>query len=320
MNYQQQARQVIQTELSAVQALHTRIGDAFDQACECIKQCTGRVIVLGIGKSGHIGHKMAATFSSTGTPAMFVHAAEASHGDFGMITQQDVILALSYSGTTPEVINLLPLVEKLSIPLISVTGNSASPLAQAADIHLDVSVDQEACPLNLAPTASTTVTLVMGDALAIALLVARGFTEADFAFSHPGGTLGKRLLLQVRDIMHTGEKIPYVPEQASLQEAILEMTQKRLGMTTIQAADGTLLGIYTDGDLRRTFERNLALTDTPIELVMTRAPKTIRDTAMAAEALQVMEHYKITCLAVTNDKNQITGILHIHNILDSGIM
>lgn len=320
MNYQTEAKKVIATELSAVQALQDRIDNNFDIACQLIQHCKGRVIVLGIGKSGHIGHKIAATFSSTGTPAMFVHAAEASHGDFGMITKQDVILALSYSGTTPEVVSLLPLVEKLSVPLISLTGNRHSPLATSANCHLDVSVDKEACPLNLAPTASTTATLVMGDALAIALLVARGFTEQDFAFSHPGGTLGKRLLLHVKDIMHTGDAVPIVHEKACLQETILVMTEKRLGMATIQNDQGELLGIYTDGDLRRTFERNMALTTTPITEVMTVAPKTISENSLAANALQMMENFKITSLVVVNDENIVSGILHIHNILESGIM
>src|SRR5574344_1969359 len=281
------ALRTIQLEQAAIADLASRIDDSFVRACQLILDCPGRVVVVGMGKSGHIGRKIAATLASTGTPSFFVHPAEASHGDMGMITANDVVLALSNSGSTHEIVTLLPLIKRLGITLISMTGNVESPLAQAAAVHLDASVEQEACPLNLAPTSSTTVTLVLGDALAIALLEARGFTPEDFAFSHPGGALGRRLLLKVEHVMHSGAELPSVPCGASLRSALLEMTQKNLGMTLILAADQTLAGIFTDGDLRRALDKGIDVREACIDDLMTPGGKTARPEMLAAEALKI---------------------------------
>ena len=273
-----------------------------------------------MGKSGHIGNKIAATLASTGTPAFFVHPAEASHGDMGMITKEDVVLALSNSGSTAEIVTLLPLIKRLGIQLISMTGNPESPLAKAAEVNLDARVAQEACPLNLAPTSSTTVSLVIGDALAIALLEARGFTAEDFAFSHPGGALGRRLLLKVENVMHAGERLPLVSRGTSLRDALLEMTRKGLGMTVIVEADGKLAGIFTDGDLRRTLDKGIDVRDASIDQVMTLHGKTARAEMLAAEALKIMEDHKINALVVVDDEDKPVGALNMHDLLRAGVM
>lgn len=313
-------RAVVEIENRAVTALAERIDETFVRACELMLSCQGRVVVLGMGKSGHIGGKIAATLASTGTPAFFVHPGEASHGDLGMITPKDVVLAVSYSGNTNEIMVLLPMIKRLGVRVIALTGKADSPIAKAADVHLDVSVAQEACPLNLAPTASTTATLVMGDALAIALLESRGFTESDFALSHPGGTLGRRLLLHVSDIMHTGDEIPAVTLDTSLREALLEMSRKRLGMTAITDSDGRLAGIFTDGDLRRTLDQNVDVRNARVAEVMTRDCKTIRADVLAAEAVRMMETYRINALVVVDDSQRIRGALNMHDLLRAGVV
>ncbi|MNE21347.1 Arabinose 5-phosphate isomerase KdsD [compost metagenome] len=278
------------------------------------------MVVVGMGKSGHIGNKIAATLASTGTPAFFVHPAEASHGDMGMITRDDVILALSNSGSTAEIVTLLPLIKRLGIQLISLTGNPDSPLAKAAEVNLDARVAQEACPLNLAPTSSTTAALVLGDALAIALLEARGFTAEDFAFSHPGGALGRRLLLKVENVMHAGEELPQVQRGTLLKDALLEMSRKGLGMTVVLEADGRLAGIFTDGDLRRSLDRNIDVHKTLIEDVMTAHGKTARAEMLAAEALKIMEDHKISALVVIDKDERPVGALNMHDLLRAGVM
>ena len=316
----QSAERTIRLELQAIEALLQRIDGDFEKACQLILNSRGRVVVVGMGKSGHIGNKIAATLASTGTPAFFVHPAEASHGDMGMITRDDVILALSNSGSTAEIVTLLPLIKRLGIALISMTGNPASPLAQAAEVNLDARVEQEACPLNLAPTSSTTASLVLGDALAIALLEARGFTAEDFAFSHPGGALGRRLLLKVENIMHAGERLPLVKRGTSLREALLEMTRKGLGMTVIEEADGHLAGIFTDGDLRRTLDKNLDIHSCLIDDVMTAHGKTARPDMLAAEALKIMEDHKINALVVVDREDRPVGALNMHDLLRAGVL
>jgi len=311
---------VIDTELSSIEALRRRINDDFVRACEIMLACEGRVVVTGMGKSGHIGGKIAATLASTGTPAFFVHPGEASHGDLGMITPKDVVLALSNSGETGEILTIVPLIKRLGVPLISMTGKPRSSLAQEATINLHVGVEKEACPLGLAPTSSTTVSLVMGDALAVALLEARGFTEEDFALSHPGGSLGRRLLLHVADIMHTGTLIPRVGTDATLSQALLEMTRKNLGMTAIVDDNDKVLGIYTDGDLRRTLDRNLDVHSVSISEVMTRDCKTTRANVLAAEVLKMMEDHKINALLVVDDDNRLIGALNMHDLLRAGVV
>ena len=309
----------IKMEVEAVGLLSSRVDQQFSIACETILACQGRVIVTGMGKSGHIGNKIAATLASTGTPAFFVHPGEASHGDLGMITKTDVVIAISNSGNTNEIVTLLPLIARLGIPLISMTGDEQSQLAKAACANLDVSVTIEACPLNLAPTTSTTVTLVMGDALAIALLEARGFNAEDFAFSHPSGALGRKLLLRVKDIMHEGDQIPVVSAGKTLQDALIEMTQKGLGMTTIMSDDAKLVGIFTDGDLRRIIDLKVDLATTSVSDVMSANPKTIPQNMLAAEALTIMEKASITALIV-EEEDHITGVLHLHDILRAGVI
>ena len=313
-------QRTIQLETDAVKELSSRIDLPFVTACETILCCEGRVVVIGMGKSGHIGNKIAATLASTGTPAFFVHPGEASHGDLGMITKGDVVIAISNSGNTSEILTLIPLIVRLGIPLISMTGDDQSQLAQAACANLDVSVSSEACPLNLAPTTSTTVTLVMGDALAIALLEARGFTAEDFAFSHPGGALGRKLLLRVGDIMHKGDEMPSVMVDQPLQAALLEMTQKSFGMTTVMSPENKLMGIFTDGDLRRIFDLSIDITNTPIGDVMSMSPKTIRQNMLAAEALTIMENSSITALIVEDDHQNPAGVVHLHDILRAGVV
>lgn len=312
---------VIEVEAQALMALASRIDAHFAEACECLLHCEGRIVVIGMGKSGHIGSKIAATLASTGSPAFFVHPGEASHGDLGMITPKDVVLALSNSGETTEILTILPLIKRLEIPCISLTGNPRSSLAQMANINIDVSITEEACPLGLAPTSSTTATLAMGDALAIALLQARGFTKEDFALAHPGGTLGQRLLLQIADIMHTGERIPRVKKQTYVSDALLEITQKGLGMTAVVDEEDQLLGIFTDGDLRRTLNRKLDIHSTSIDEAMTRHCKTIQPDLLVAEALNIMEAYKITALLVVDPvSRRPLGVVHMHDILKTGIV
>ncbi len=314
------ALQAIRIELDAVDALTSRIDDNFIRACEAIMACTGRVVVTGMGKSGHIGNKIAATLASTGTPSFFVHPGEASHGDLGMITSQDVVIAISNSGNTSEVVTILPLIKRMGVPLISMTGNPESTLAREAMANLDVSVETEACPLGLAPTSSTTATLVMGDALAMALLEARGFSAEDFAFSHPGGSLGRRLLLRVSDIMHTGDRIPRVTTGTTLSGALLEISRKGLGMTTVTDEQGNLVGVFTDGDLRRTLDSNPDVHATPIENVMTRNGKTIQADQLAAAALNIMEEMKINALPVTDETGTLVGAINMHDLLRAGVI
>jgi len=311
---------VIETELAAVSALKNRIDNSFSQACELMLGCEGRIVVTGMGKSGHIAGKIAATLASTGSPAFFVHPGEASHGDLGMITPRDVVLALSNSGNTAEILTIVPIIKRLGVPLISMTGSPDSPLAAEATINLDVGVENEACPLGLAPTSSTTVALVMGDALAVALLDARGFTEEDFALSHPGGSLGRRLLLHVSDIMHTGDDIPRVTPDVSISEALLEMSSKGMGMTAIVDPGNRVLGIYTDGDLRRTLDRKIDLQHTQIEQVMTANCKTVDSRDLAAEVLKLMEDHKINGALVTDENNGLIGALNMHDLLRAGVM
>ena len=310
----------IRIESDAVNALSQRLNQDFIKACELILACPGRIIVTGMGKSGHIGKKIAATLASTGTPSFFVHPGEANHGDLGMITKQDIVLAISYSGTSNEILTLLPLLKRSGIKIISMTGNPQSTLAEIAEAHLNIAVETEACPLDLAPTASTTATLVLGDALAIALLEARGFTEEDFAFSHPGGALGRKLLLRVVDIMHIGDQIPRVLANASLGEALLTMTEKGFGMTTVVDEKNQLLGIFTDGDLRRTIDRGISLSGASISEIMNRTPKTINNKALPAEALKMMEDLKITALVVCDEHSHPIGVLHMHDLLRAGVV
>jgi arabinose-5-phosphate isomerase len=319
ISYRQTGKKVVEVELASIATLIDRIDIHFDRACHLLFSCCGRIIVTGMGKSGHIGGKIAATLASTGSPSFFVHPGEASHGDLGMITQSDVVLAISQSGETDEIITILPLIKRLGVPLIAMTGNTKSTMARMADIHLDTSVQEEACPLGLAPTSSTTTALVMGDALAVALLEARGFTREDFAFSHPGGSLGRKLLLRVSDIMHTKSDLPAVQEKASLREALLEMTAKKLGITAIVNSENRTLGIFTDGDLRRLIERGDNLDNANIASVMTFPGARIRPDALAAEALRVMENKRINALLVTNSAEELLGAINMHDLLRAGI-
>ena len=311
---------VLKTEADAVAALADRLDERFQRACELVLVCGGRVVVTGMGKSGHIANKIAATLASTGTPAFFMHPGEAGHGDLGMITEQDLVIALSNSGETSEITLLLPLLKRLGIPLIAFTGNTASTLARSADIHLDVSIEKEACPLGLAPTSSTTAALAMGDALAVAVLEARGFTEQDFARSHPGGNLGRRLLLRVGDIMHTGAAVPLVGLGSTLEATLLEMTAKGLGMAGVCDAEGRLAGIYTDGDLRRTFEKMPDITHAKVDDFMTPEPVTIAADRIASEALKLMQERKINALMVIDDSGGVQGALNMHDLLRAGVV
>jgi arabinose-5-phosphate isomerase len=314
------ATAVIQTEMQAVAKLTDRIDEQFIQACHLFLACKGRVVVTGMGKSGHIAGKIAATLASTGTPAFFVHPGEASHGDLGMITRQDVVLALSNSGETEEILTILPIIKRLGVPLVAMTGNPESALAKLANVHINVAVEQEACPLGLAPTASTTVALVMGDALAVSLLHKKGFTRDDFALSHPGGSLGKRLLLQVDDIMHRGAEVPRVVDDVLVSTALLEMTEKKLGMTAVVDTHGCVVGIFTDGDLRRMLEKNLDVHITPVSKVMTQPCTTILAEILAAEAMQIMESKKINALLVVDEHQNLQGALNMHDLLRAGIV
>lgn len=319
MNFCKLGLAVIETEAQAVFELAQRIDQRFEKACELLLACKGRIVVSGMGKSGHIGKKIASTFSSTGSPSFFMHPGEASHGDLGMITRQDIVLAISNSGNTHELVVLLPLLKRLEVPLIALTGNPESTLAKAADVNIDLSIRQEACPLGLAPTTSTTVALVMGDALAIALLQARGFSAEDFALSHPGGTLGKRLLLRIDEICHQETELPVVNEQATIREALLEVTAKKLGMTCVTNTHGFLVGIYTDGDVRRSLTQECDINSTPLKDVMTRNCLTIQKGLLAAEALAIMQKHRITSLVMVDETNRPSAVVHLHDLLRAGV-
>jgi arabinose-5-phosphate isomerase len=316
------ARKVIQIEADAVEALAARLDDRFAQAVEMILACTGRVVVTGMGKSGLICQKMASTMASTGTPAIFLHPAEGVHGDLGMLMKGDVVVAVSNSGETEEITRILPIIKRMGLPLVAMAGNSSSTLARAGDVFLDISIKEEACPLQLAPTASTTVTLAMGDALAVALLLQRGFREEDFALFHPGGALGKRLLLRVEDLMHVGDDVPTVPAGTPLKDALYEISSKKLGITGVVDEQGDLLGVFTDGDLRRKIEQGIEVLNSPICELMGGKPKRILRTNLAAKALQRMEEYKITSLFVfeSDEEQNPVGIIHLHDLLKAGVI
>lgn len=313
------ALRTVSLEIEAVERLRERIGEGFERACAMLLACEGRVVVTGMGKSGHIANKIAATLASTGTPAFYVHPGEASHGDLGMITGKDVVLALSNSGTTPEILTIVPLIKRMGAGLIAMTGKPESTLACLADLNLDAGVETEACPLDLAPTSSTTVALVLGDALAIALLEARGFSAEDFAFSHPGGALGRKLLMTVGDIMHQGLEVPRVPPEKRIREALLEMTAKGFGMTTVTDPEGRLLGVFTDGDLRRALDHGVDFHQAAIGEYMTTRCKTVTRSVLAAAALHIMEERKISSLVIVDDLTRPTGLIHLHDLLRAGI-
>ena len=314
------AKDVLAAEAAAVRALAERIDARFVEAVRTVQACRGRIVVTGIGKSGHIARKIAATLASTGTPAFFVHSAEASHGDLGMITSDDVVIALSNSGESPEVVAILPLLKRQGAKLIALAGKMNSTLAREADVALDAGVDREAGPLGLAPTSSTTASLALGDALALALLEARGFGPEEFARSHPGGALGRKLLVRVTDVMHQGEALPVVPVTAALSDALLEMSRKRLGMTAVVNDDGTLAGLYTDGDLRRTLEKGTDIRKAGVAEVMTRNPHTIRSDKMAAEAVQYMDKFRINGLLVLDDRDRVVGAFNMHDLFRAGVV
>jgi arabinose-5-phosphate isomerase len=314
------ARRTFEIEAAALEALRARLDGTFAHACRLCLQCSGRIVVSGMGKSGHIAHKIAATLASTGSPAFFLHPGEASHGDLGMLTRADLLLALSNSGETAEVLALLPHVKRLSVPLIALTGNPLSTLAQAADEHLNVAVPQEACPHNLAPTASTTAALVMGDALAVALLEARGFSAEDFARSHPGGTLGRRLLLRVEDIMRRGDSLPRVTLDTTVAAALLEMTRTGLGLTAVLDAQQRVVGVFSDGDLRRALDRRIDLHQTTMREVMTAGGRRIAAHELAAAAAALMETHRVNALLVTDAGNQLIGALNFHDLMREGVV
>lgn len=313
-------RQAINVEIEGLRAQVPRLGAEFARACRICLTCRGRVVVIGLGKSGHIGGKLAATLASTGTPAFFVHAGEASHGDVGMITREDVVLAVSNSGETAEILTVVPVIKRLGVPLIAFTGNAESALARVATVHLDLRVPAEACPLNLAPTASTTAALAVGDALAVTLLKARGFTEEDFARSHPAGALGRRLLLLVRDIMRAGTDVPRVAADTALAEGLMEVTRKGLGMTAIVDAEDRVLGVFTDGDLRRALDHARDLRGTRMSEVMTQQAKTVHPETLAAEAVLLLEKHRITALLVVDAEQRLVGALNVHDLLRAGVV
>ena len=314
------ARQTLDIEADALRAMSARLDQDFPKAVALILACTGRVVVSGMGKSGHVGGKIAATLASTGTPAFFMHPGEASHGDLGMIAHDDVVLALSNSGESGEIVSIVPLLKRRGAKLVAMTGNALSTLAKAADAHLYTGVEKEACPLNLAPTASTTASLAMGDALAVALLDARGFSADDFARTHPGGSLGRRLLVHVRDVMHSGDALPRVTADATLKTALFEMTQKGLGMTAIVDTDNRVAGLFTDGDLRRVLERPLDIQQAHIADLMTPYPKTIRADELAVAAVEKMDTLKINGLLVVDDAGTLVGALNMHDLLKAGVV
>lgn len=318
-NFIDTGKRVLDIESKAISELKNHLDEDFESACNACIQCNGKIIVMGVGKSGHIADKIAATFASTGTPSFFVSPSEALHGDLGMIDQNDIIIALSNSGESQEIIELLPVLKKMKIPIISLTGNNESKLAKASDSHINVSVKEEACPMNLAPTASTTAALAMGDAIAVALLEKKGFSEEDFAKSHPGGTLGKKLLLSVKDIMHIGDEIPYVSESDKLSTGLIEMSQKALGMTAVINDKNELTGIFTDGDLRRTLEKKVDIENTLMHQVMSKKPLVISPDQLATNAVEILQGKKITSLIVAQ-KNKIVGALNIHDLFRAGLM
>jgi arabinose-5-phosphate isomerase len=320
MNFKQLAQDVITIERDEVERMLQFVDSGFEQACQLMFSCHGRVIVIGMGKSGHIGGKIAATLASTGTPAFFVHPGEASHGDLGMITKDDVVLSISNSGETGEVLAIIPVIKRIGAKLVAMTGNPKSTLATLADTHICVAIEREACPLGLAPTSSTTATLVMGDAIAVALLHARGFTADDFALSHPGGSLGKRLLLRLADIMHCDKRLPVVSETAPIKEALMEMTQKGLGMTAVVNQDNQLTGIFTDGDLRRILDEQIDIHSDKILTVMTHNPVVATPQLLAAQALQIMEDKKINGLIIVDDDKQPVGAMNMHDLLGAGVL
>jgi len=319
-DYLHLGRQVIDIEYNEIAALRSHINEDFARACDIILACEGRIVVTGMGKSGHIGGKIAATLASTGTPAFFVHPGEASHGDLGMITRRDVVLALSNSGNTTEITTIIPVLKRFGVPLVSMTGDPSSTLATQADVNLDVSVSREACPHDLAPTSSTTVALVMGDALAVTLLQTKGFTADDFALSHPGGSLGRRLLLHVADIMHQHEHVPRVNKNATVSQALLEMSKKGLGMTAIVDSNNKVIGIYTDGDLRRSLDNDIDVRTTPVEEVMTTNCRTTTANTLAASVVKIMEDHGINGLLVTDENNTLIGAFNMHDVLRAGII
>lgn len=319
-NFKQLGKSVIEIEQKAIAELVQFVDDSFELACQLMFHCKGRVIVIGMGKSGHIGGKIAATLASTGTPSFFVHPGEASHGDLGMITSNDVVLTISNSGETSEVLAIIPVIKRIGAKLISMTGNSESTLAKLADTHVCIKVSTEACPLGLAPTSSTTATLVMGDALAVALLNARDFTADDFALSHPGGSLGKRLLLRLRDIMHQGDRVPMVKQTALIKDALVEMSLKGLGMTAIIDEEQKLVGLFTDGDLRRVLDNKTDIHSDIISTVMTYNPQVANSEMLAAQALKIMEDKKINGLIIVNDDNKPVGAMNMHDFLSSGVL
>ena len=318
--FQQWGQDVLATEILALSEIKQYINDDFAKACQLIISCKGKVIVMGMGKSGHIAKKMAATLASTGTPAFFVHPGEASHGDLGMITKDDIVLSISNSGTSAEILTLFPVMERIGVPVIAMTGNPSSPMATLSCIHLCIAVSQEACPLGLAPTSSTTATLVMGDALAVALLQAKGFTADDFALSHPGGALGRKLLLKVLDVAHQGQELPIVTPDVSISLALLEVSQKGLGMTGIADDQGVLIGLFTDGDLRRTLDQKLDFHTTAIKQVMTKDPITLSGNLLAASALKLMEDKNINGLFIVDDNNKPIGALNMLDMLRAGVV
>jgi arabinose-5-phosphate isomerase len=316
----QSARRTLDIEARAVAALSVRLDDSFAQAVDLVLACSGRTVVSGMGKSGHVARKIASTLASTGTPAFFVHPAEASHGDLGMITAQDVMIALSYSGESAELLAIVPLIKREGARLIAMTGSPESSLAREADVHLDARVEEEACPLGLAPTASTTAALALGDALAVALLEARGFDRDDFARSHPGGTLGRRLLTYVRDVMRVADAMPSVSRTAKLSEAILEISRKGMGMTAVVDADEQVIGIFTDGDLRRALERPLDVQNTPVEIVMSANPRTIEADRLAVEAVKLMEDHRISQILVVDQDSHLIGALNMHDLFRAKVL
>lgn len=320
MNFIARGKRVLEIEKNAIEQLAQYINDDFSNACQLMYDCKGRVIVIGMGKSGHIGNKIAATLASTGTPSFFVHPGEASHGDLGMITQDDVLLMISNSGETTEVINLIPVIKRIGAKIVGMSGKQHSTLAQQSNVHICIAISEEACPLGLAPTASTTATLAMGDAIAVALLEEKGFTADDFALSHPGGSLGKRLLLMLKDVMHQGESLPVVAENTTVKNALLEMTAKGLGMTAVVDNNGLLSGIFTDGDLRRILEQRIDIHATAISEVMTKQCTTANESMLAAEALNIMEQKKINGLLVVDQQQQPIGALNMQDLLKAGVL
>ncbi len=318
-NFIESGKRVLRIERECLEQLDQYIDQDFATACTMMAHCQGKVVVMGMGKSGHIARKIAATLASTGTSAFFVHPGEASHGDLGMISGNDIVIAISNSGESQEILALIPVIKRLNIQMICITGRPDSTMGKAADVHLCVNVPQEACPLGLAPTSSTTATLVMGDALAVALLEARGFTPEDFALSHPGGALGRKLLLHVSDVMHSGDEIPCVPKEASLKEGLLEITRKKMGMTVITDAQNSIAGIFTDGDLRRVIEMNLDFQSTPIAQVMTPGGIRVTPNLLAVDALNIMQQRNITSLLV-EEHGTLIGVVHMHDMLRAGVV